>query len=84
MSRSQAFFRPVPVDSPIHCLAPETKVVAGIVISIGLVFNPLWSHVLFAAALVITAFVLANLPRSVLPHRALRTVRWRYWCGCVW
>lgn len=68
MSRSQAFFRPVPVDSPVHRLAPETKLVAGIVISIGLVFNPLWSHVLFAAALVIAVFLIAKLPRSVLPR----------------
>ena len=82
MSRSQAFFRPVPVDSPIHCLAPETKVVAGIVISIGLVFNPLWSHVLFAAALVITAFVLANLPRSVLPRIPL-IVRFALFGGAI-
>ena len=67
MSRSQAFFRPVPVDSPVHRLAPETKVVAGIVISIGLVFNPLWSHVLVAAVLVVGVFMLAKLPRSVLP-----------------
>ena len=68
MSRAQAFFRPVPVDSPVHRLAPETKVVAGVVISIGLVFNPLWSHVLVAAALVIAVFLLAKLPRSVLPR----------------
>ncbi len=68
MSRSQAFFRPVPVDSPVHRLAPETKVVAGIVISIGLVFNPLWSHVLVAAALVVAVFVSAKLPLSVLPR----------------
>lgn len=67
MSRSQAFFRPVPVDSPIHRLSAESKVVAGIVISIGLVFNPQWSHVLIAAALVIGVFFAANLPRSVLP-----------------
>jgi len=67
MSRAKAFFRPVPVDSPIHRLAPETKVVSGIVISIGLVFNPQWSHVLFAAALVIAVFLLARLPRSILP-----------------
>ena len=67
MSRAQAFFRPVPVDSPVHRLAPETKVVSGIVIAIGLVFNPLWSHVLVAAVLVLGVFKLAKLPRSVLP-----------------
>ena len=68
MSRSQAFFRPVPVDSPVHRLTPETKVVAGVVVSIGLVFNPLWSHVLVAAALVIATFKIAKLPISVLPR----------------
>ena len=67
MSRTAAFFRPVPVESPIHNLAAEAKVVAGIVISIGLVFNPQWSHVLFAAGLVVLVFFLGNLPRSVLP-----------------
>ena len=40
MSRARAFFRPVPVDSPVHRLSAETKVVSGIVVSIGLVFNP--------------------------------------------
>jgi len=68
VSRAQAFFRPVPVDSPVHRLAPETKVLAGIVISIGLVFNPLWSHVAVAAFLVVAVFVLAKLPTSVLPR----------------
>lgn len=68
MSKAKAFFRPVPVDSVVHRLAPETKVVAGIVISIGLVFNPLWSHVLVAAALVIAVFKFANLPRSIIPQ----------------
>ncbi len=82
MSRSQTFFRPVPVDSPVHRLAPETKVVAGIVISVGLVFNPLWSHVLFAAALVIATFVLANLPRSVLPKIPL-IVRFALFGGAI-
>jgi len=82
MSRSQAFFRPVPVDSPIHRLAPETKVVAGIVISIGLVFNPLWSHVLFAAALVVGVFMLAKLPTSVLPRIPL-VVRFALFGGAI-
>lgn len=82
MSRSQAFFRPVPVDSPVHRLAPETKVVAGIVISIGLVFNPLWSHVLVAAALVVAVFVLAKLPRSVLPRIPL-IVRFALFGGAI-
>jgi energy-coupling factor transporter transmembrane protein EcfT len=67
MSRAQAFFRPVPVDSPVHRLAPEAKVLSGIFVSIGLVFNPQWSHVLVALALVIGVFKLARLPRSVLP-----------------
>jgi len=68
MSRSQAFFRPVPVDSPVHRLAPETKVLGGIFISIGLVFNPQWSHVLTASVLVVAVFLLANLPWSVIPN----------------
>ena len=82
MSRSQAFFRPVPVDSPIHRLAPETKVLGGVVISIGLVFNPLWSHVLVAAALVVAVFVLAKLPRSVLPKIPL-IVRFALFGGAI-
>ena len=61
MSRTSSFFRPVPVDSPIHRLAAETKVIAGVVVSIGLVFNPAWSHVGIAAALAIAVFVLARL-----------------------
>ena len=68
MSRAAAFFRPVPVDSPIHRLTAETKVVSGVLVSIGLVFNPQWSHVLVAAALVVTVFALAKLPTSVLPQ----------------
>jgi len=68
VSRAQAFFRPVPVDSPVHRLAPETKVVAGIVISVGLVFNPQWSHVIVAAVLVVAVFLAAKLPASVLPR----------------
>jgi len=67
MSRAQAFFRPVPVDSPIHRLSAESKVVAGIVISIGLVFNPQWSHVIVAFVLVVAVFIIAKLPTSVLP-----------------
>lgn len=82
MSRAQAFFRPVPVESPIHRLAPETKVVAGIVISIGLVFNPSWSHVLVAGALVIAVFVLARLPISVLPKVPL-LVRFALFGGAI-
>lgn len=68
MSRAASFFRSVPIDSPIHRLSAETKVVAGVVVSIGLVFNPAWSHVGVAAALTIAAFVLAQLPRSVIPR----------------
>ncbi len=68
MSRASSFFRPVPVDSPIHRLRPETKVVSGILVSIGLVFNPAWSHVGVAAALAGAVFVMANLPVSVLPR----------------
>ena len=82
MSRSQSFFRPVPVESPIHRLAPETKVLGGIVISIGLVFNPLWSHVLVAAGLVIAVFIMANLPRSVLPKIPL-IVRFALFGGAI-
>ena len=82
MSRSQSFFRPVPVESPIHRLAPETKVLGGIVISIGLVFNPLWSHVLVAAGLVIAVFIMANLPRSVLPKITL-IVRFALFGGAI-
>ncbi len=68
MSTASSFFRPVPVDSPVHRLRAETKVVAGIVISIGLVFNPAWSHVGVAAALALITFRLAKLPRSVIPR----------------
>lgn len=82
MSRSQAFFRPVPVDSVVHRLAPETKVVAGVVVSIGLVFNPLWSHVLVAAALVALVFVLARLPRSIIPQIPL-VVRFALFGGAI-
>ena len=71
MSRASAFFRPVPVDSPIHRLRAETKVIAGIVISIGLVFNPAWSHIGVAAALVVATFLLGRLPRSILPRPPL-------------
>lgn len=67
-SKARAFFRPVPVDSPIHRLRAETKVIAGIVISIGLVFNPQWSHVGVAAVLVVAVFILAQLPVSILPR----------------
>lgn len=65
---ARSFFRTVPVDSPIHRLSAETKVVAGVVVSIGLVFNPSWSHVGVAAFLTVAVFVLANLPRSILPR----------------
>lgn len=68
MSSARSFFRSVPVDSPIHRLSAETKVVAGVVVSIGLVFNPAWSHVGVAAALAIGVFVLAKLPRSIVPR----------------
>lgn len=68
MTNASSFFRPVPIDSPIHRLSAETKVVAGIVVSIGLVFNPNWSHVGVAAALAMAVFVLAHLPRSVVPR----------------
>ena len=69
MSTSSAsFFRAVPIDSPVHRLAAETKVVAGIVISIGLVFNTEWSHIGVAALLVLVAFKTAKLPLSVLPR----------------
>lgn len=68
MNRSSAFFRSIPIDSPVHRLGAETKVVAGIVISIGLVFNTEWSHVVVAAAIVIATFKASNLPLSVLPR----------------
>lgn len=68
MSSARSFFRSIPVDSPIHRLSAETKVVAGIVVSIGLVFNPAWSHVGVAAALAVAFFVLARLPLSILPR----------------
>lgn len=68
MSTSSSFFRAVPVDSPIHRLRPETKILAGVVISIGLVFNPSWSHVVAAGILVVIVFRLANLPRQVVPN----------------
>lgn len=68
MKRSASFFRSVPVDSPVHRLAAETKVVAGIVISIGLVFNTEWSHVGVAALLLAIAFKASNLPLSVVPR----------------
>lgn len=68
MSTASSFFRTVPVDSPVHRLLPETKIIAGVVISIGLVFNPAWSHVGIAALLVVLTFKAAKLPWSVVPR----------------
>lgn len=69
MSRtSSSFFRAVPIESPVHRLAAETKVICGIVISIGLVFNTEWSHVGVAAVLVVIAFWASRLPLGVLPR----------------
>lgn len=68
MNRSSSFFRSIPIDSPVHRLSAEAKVIAGIVISIGLVFNTEWSHVGVAALLVVAAFKGANLPLSILPR----------------
>lgn len=68
MRRSAAFFRPTPIDSPVHDLAAETKLVAGILVSIGLVFNTEWSHIGVAALLVFVTFRAARLPRSVIPR----------------
>lgn len=67
MSSASNFFRPVPIESPIHSLAAETKIVAGVLISIGLVFNPQWSHIIVAIVLVALTFRLARLPLSILP-----------------
>lgn len=67
MSRASSFFQAVPVDSPVHRAAAETKIVAGIAISIGLVFNPAWGHIAVAALITLSVFKLSNLPRSVLP-----------------
>jgi len=68
MTRSSSFFRSAPIDSPVHRLSAEAKVIAGIVISIGLVFNTEWSNIGVAAALVLFAFKAARLPRSILPR----------------
>ena len=45
MNKSSSFFRAIPIDSPVHRLAAESKVLAGIFVSIGLVFNTEWSHI---------------------------------------
>lgn len=66
--KASNFFRPVPVESPVHRLRAETKVMSGILISIGLVFNPYWTHVGFAAILLLVTFIAARLPVSVLPR----------------
>lgn len=68
VSRASSFFREVPVESPVHRLKAETKILAGVLVSVGLVFNPAWSHVGVAAALVIGVFIAARLPRSVIPR----------------
>lgn len=81
-SRARAFFRPVPVESPVHRLAAETKVLGGIVVSIGLVFNPQWSHVIFATVLIVAIFKLAKLPTSVLPGIPL-VVRFALFGGAI-
>jgi energy-coupling factor transport system permease protein len=68
MNRSSSFFRAIPIDSPVHRLAAESKVLAGIFVSIGLVFNTEWSHIGVAALLLFGAFRSARLPLSVLPR----------------
>jgi len=68
MTRSSSFFRSIPIESPVHRLAAEAKVVAGILVSIGLVFNTEWSHIGVAAVLLIAAFRGARLPLSILPR----------------
>lgn len=68
MRSSSSFFRPVPIDSPVHRLSAEAKVIAGIVVSIGLVFNTEWSHIGVAALLLVLAFRGSRLPLSVLPR----------------
>lgn len=67
MANARDFFRPIPIESPIHSMAAETKIVAGVLISLGLVFNPQWSHVLVAAALAAIVFKLSRLPLSIIP-----------------
>ncbi|MEM7094715.1 MAG: CbiQ family ECF transporter T component [Actinomycetota bacterium] len=68
MTGSSSFFRTIPIDSPIHRMAAETKVVAGVLISIGLVFNTEWSNIGVAALLLLIAFRASKLPLSVLPR----------------
>ena len=67
MSRD-VILRPVPVESPVHRLRPESKAVALVASSITLGFHPEWWLIGTAVAATVVVFLLARLPRKVIPR----------------
>ncbi len=67
MSR-EVILRPVPVESPVHRLRPETKAVTLVALSLALGFHPEWWLIAVAIGLTVLVFLLARLPRKVIPR----------------
>ncbi len=65
--RPVVLLRPIPGTSTIHELWAGTKLIAVFVISVLLTFYPGWLTIALVAALVLTAALMARIPRGALP-----------------
>jgi energy-coupling factor transport system permease protein len=64
----RVLLRPVPVESPAHRVRAEAKIIALVVLSLGLAFHPEWWLIGPAAVATVLAFAVSRLPRKILPR----------------